>query len=210
MRTSRVLIIDDDSILLSTLASILRLRLPDAQIETVDSALASLKRIRANEYDAIICDGHQPRIEGVAFVRAVRKVHPESPVLLLIEKNDQDLISQAMNAGVYDMLVKPVEEGTLLLAVHRAIEASRLRRQVKREEAKLLATVGRVLRDLEVFYGAYGLRSNFEAFMDCVNSERQASRHKDECQGIARQREGNLSDLLKESDKAGPGLLKVD
>lgn len=200
MRTFRVLIIDDDSILLGTLASTLRLRLPDTQIETTDSALASLERIRANEYDAIMCDGQQPGIEGVAFLRAVRKIHPESPVLLLIEKNDQDLIRQAMNAGAYDMLVKPVDEGTFLLAVQRAIEASRLRCQVKREEAELLATLGRVLRDLEVLYGAYGLQSNFEAFMECVKAERQASRHKDEYRPIAQQRGSNLSDLRKESD----------
>jgi len=180
MRSARVLIIDDDAILLSTLASTLRLRLPDAQIETATSALASLERIRANEYDAIMCDGQQPGIEGVAFVRAVRKIHPESPVLLLIEKNDQDLTWQAMDAGAYDILVKPVGDGTLLLAVQRAIEASRLQRLVKREEEQLLATVGGVLRDLEVLYGAYGLHSNFEAIMDCVNAERQASRHKDE------------------------------
>ena len=180
MRTARVLIIDDDAILLSTLASTLRLRLPDAQIETGESALASLEHIRANEYDAIMCDGQQPGIEGVAFVRAVRKIHPESPVLLLIEKNDQDLIWQAMNAGAYDVLVKPVGDGTLLLGVQRAIEAYRLRCLVKRQEVKLLATVGRVLRDLEVLYGAYGLQSNFEAFMEFMNAERQASRHKDE------------------------------
>lgn len=200
MRTSRVLIIDDDSILLGTLAATLRLRLPDARIETGDSALASLKRIRANEYDAIMCDGQQPGIEGVAFLRAVRKIHPESPVLLLIEKHDQDLIRQAMNAGAYDILVKPVDEGTLLLALHRAIEASRLRSQVKQEEAKLLATLGRALRDLEVLYGAYGLQSNFEAFMEFANAERQASRHKDEYRPIAQQREGNPSDRLKGRD----------
>ncbi len=41
MRTARVLIIDDDAILLSTLASTLRLKLPDAQIETGEFALAS-------------------------------------------------------------------------------------------------------------------------------------------------------------------------
>ncbi len=200
MRTARILIIDDDSILLATLASTLRLRLPDTQIETGESALASLERIRANEYDAIICDGQQPRIDGVAFVRAVRKVHPEMPVLLLIEKHDQDLIWQTTNAGAYDFLVKPVDEGTLLLAVHRAIEVSRLRCQVKQEEANLLATLGKVLKDLEVLYSAYGLQTNFEAFMESMNAERQASRHKDECRPIVKQRKGTLSDRLKESD----------
>jgi FixJ family two-component response regulator len=70
------------------------------------------------------------------------RFHPERPVLLLIEKHDQGLIWQAMNAGAYDLLVKPVDEATLFFAVHRAIEASRLLFQVKREEEKLMAAVG--------------------------------------------------------------------
>ena len=175
MHISRVLIIDDDSILLGTLASTLRLRLPDAHIETADSALASLERIRSIEYAAVICDAHQPHIEGVPFVRAVRKMHPALPVLLLLEKPDEDLVRQAMNVGAYDILVKPVEEGTLLFAVNRAIEASRLRSQVKRAEAQLLAAVESMLTDLEELYGAYGLRSHFEAFLGSVDAERQAS-----------------------------------
>src|SRR5262245_11861705 len=175
MHISRVLIIDYDPILLDTLASTLRLRLPDAQIETADSALASLERIRSIEYDAVICDAHQPHIEGVTFIRTVRKIHPALPVLLLLEKPDEDLIMQGMNAGAYDVLVKPVEEGTLLLAVHRAIEASRLRSQVNQVEAQLIATVRSVLTDLEGLYGAYGLRSHFDAFMGSVDVERQAS-----------------------------------
>jgi DNA-binding NtrC family response regulator len=180
MQISCVLIIDDDPILLDTLASTLRLKLPGAEIETADSALASLERIRSMEYAAIICDAHQPRFEGVAYVRAVRKVHPELPVLLLLEKHDEDLIRQAMNAGAYDVLVNPVNEGTLLFAMQRAIEASRLRCQIKREKEQLLATVGSMMKDLEVLYGAYGLQLHFEAFMACVDAERQASRHKHE------------------------------
>ena len=175
MHVSRVLIIDDDSIFLGTLASTLRLRLPDAHIETADSALASLERIRSIEYAAVICDARQPHIEGVPFVRAVRKLHPALPVLLLLEKPDEDLVRHAMNAGAYDILVKPIEEGILLLAVTRAIEASRLRSQVKRAEAQLLAAVESMLTDLEELYGAYGLRSHFEAFLGSVDAERQAS-----------------------------------
>jgi DNA-binding NtrC family response regulator len=170
-----ILIVDDDTIFLDTVTSTLRLRLPDAHMETVDSALAALERIRSTEYTAIICDAHQPRLEGIGFVRAVRKVHPEWPVLLLLEKHHEDLIRQAMDAGAYDVLVKPVEEGTLLFAVQRAIEVSRLRSQVKREGAQLVETVKGMMRDLEVLYGADGLQAHFEAFMARVDAERQAS-----------------------------------
>ncbi|WHZ22298.1 MAG: hypothetical protein OJF47_001410 [Nitrospira sp.] len=175
MRTASLLIIDDDAIHLSTLASTLRLRLPDVQIETAESALASLEHIRANEYDAVLCDGQQHGIEGVAFVRAVRKLHPQTPVLLLIEKDDQDLIGQAAGAGAYDVLVKPIGEHTLLLAVQRAIEAHRLRGQVKQDEEQLVTTLGSLLLDLEHLYGADGLSAHFAAFMDQVNQDRQAS-----------------------------------
>jgi DNA-binding NtrC family response regulator len=176
IQLSPVLVIDDDPILLDTLASVLRLRLPDVHIETADSALAALERIRSTDYTAIICDAHQPRIEGIGFVRAVRKLHPEWPVLLLLEKHDGDLIRQAMNAGAYDVLVNPVEEGTLLFAMQRALEASQLRSQVKREEERLLTAVRSMMRDLEVLYGAYGLQSHFDAFMAYVEAERQEAR----------------------------------
>jgi PleD family two-component response regulator len=109
----------------------------------------------------------------------VRKVHPEWPVLLLLEKHDEDLIRQAMNAGAYDVLVNPVEEGTLLFAMQRALEVSRLRSQVKQEEARLLTSMKSMMRDLEVLYGAFGLPSHFEAFMACVEADRQESREED-------------------------------
>ena len=58
-----------------------------------------------------------------------------------------------MNAGAYDMLVKPVDEATLLFAVHRTIEASRLLCQVKKEDEKLMAVVEGVMRDSNVLNG---------------------------------------------------------
>jgi len=171
MPPSRVLVIEDDAIFLDTLSSTLRLKLSHAHIDTTDSALTSLERIRSTDYAAILCDAHQPRLEGIGLVRAVHKIHPECPVLLLIEKHQEDLFRQAMDAGAYDVLVKPVEEGTLLFAVRRAIEVSQLRRQLKREEAQLVASVGRVMKDLEVLYGAYGLQAHFEAFMGSAEAE---------------------------------------
>src|SRR5262245_18037887 len=170
MEPSRILIIEDDPIVLDTLSSTLRLKFPHAHIDTVDTVLTSLERVRSIEYRAIVCDAHQPRLEGIGFVRAVQKIHPTCPVLLLMEKHQEELLRQAMDAGAYDVLVKPVEEGTLLFAIRRAIEVSRLRGQVTRDEARLVASVRRMMKDLEVLYGAYGLQSHFEAFMGSVDS----------------------------------------
>src|SRR5262245_26244567 len=186
MPPARVLVIDDDPILLDTLISVLRLRLPDIQIETANSALAALERVRSGDYSVIICDAHQRRIEGIGFVRAVRKVHPELPVLLLLEKHDHDLMKQAMNAGAYDVLVNPVEESALLFAMQRALEVSQLRGQVKREQERLLTAMRSMMRDLEALYGADGLQAHFDAFMACVEAEKQAGQE----EGLAAHRGG--------------------
>ena len=172
MESSRVLIIEDDSILADTLASTLRLKLPNTDVETADSALTCLERIRTVEYAAIVCDAHQPRLEGIGFVRAVRSLYPHCPVLLLAEKHQEDLFRQAMKAGAYDVLVKPLEEGTFLFALQRAIEISRLRCQVQREHAQLVASLEGMMKDLEVLYGAYGLQAHFEAFMAAVTGQK--------------------------------------
>ena len=54
MQPSRVLIIEDEPILLDTLSSTLRLKLPRTHIDTADTVLASLERIRSTEYAAIL------------------------------------------------------------------------------------------------------------------------------------------------------------
>jgi PleD family two-component response regulator len=113
-------------------------------------------------------------MEGAAFVRAVRKLHSQTPVLLLVEKDDQDFIGQALEAGAYDVLVKPIGESTVRLALQRALEAHRLRGQVKREEQQLVTTLESLLKDLEHLYGADGLSAHFAAFMDQVNQDRQS------------------------------------
>ena len=175
MQPLRVLIIEDDPIFLDTLSSTLRLKLPEAHIETAESALAALERVRSMDYTTILCDAHQPRLEGIGFLRAVHKIHAQCPVLLLFEKHQEDLCRQAMDAGAYDVLVKPVEEGTLLFAIRRAIEASHLRRQAKLEASQFVDSVGRVMKDLEVLYGAYGLQGHFEALMASAEVEDKKS-----------------------------------
>jgi DNA-binding NtrC family response regulator len=172
MPSSRVLIIDDNPIALETLASTLRLRLPDTQVETAGSAVAALERIRSGDYAVVICDGHQPRMDGAAFARAVGKIDSKLPVLPLLDKYDPDTITAAIAAGAYDVLLTPIDPEPFLLAVRRALEASQLRREVKLQEQKLLTSVRTMLKDLEVLYGAHGLQAHFEAFMESVKTDK--------------------------------------
>lgn len=105
-------------LVLQTLASLLRLRVV---VETCESTVGALERIRATDHAALVCDANQPRLPGLSFVRAVRKFRPETPILLMLEQRDRDAGRQLRGAGAYDLLIKPIEEETFLLAVSRAI-----------------------------------------------------------------------------------------
>ncbi|HXF92640.1 MAG TPA: response regulator [Nitrospiraceae bacterium] len=159
-----VLIIDDEPVVLKTLAAVLRLK-RRLEVEELASAVAALERIRATDYAVLICDANQTRLPGPSFVRAVRRFRPETPVLLMMDCGDAGTTHHVIEAGAYDVLLKPVEEKMFLLAVDRALEASRLRRQVRNQDSELLAILEEAMRDLEVLYHAYGLRGHLEAII---------------------------------------------
>jgi len=165
-----VLIIDDDPLAQKTLASILRLH-QQVEVEMSDSTVGALERIRGNDYAVIICDANQTRLSGESFLRAVHKFRPDTPILLLTDQRTQVATYAAIEAGAYDVLSKPIEEETFLLAVSRALEASHLRRQVKDQGDTFLAVLGEVMGDLEVLYHAYGLRGHLEAIMARAKAE---------------------------------------
>lgn len=165
-----VLIIDDEPVVLKTLAAILRLR-RRLEVEELASAVAALERIRATDYAVLICDANQTRLSGPSFVRAVRRFRPETPVLLMMDRWDAGTTHHVIEAGAYDVLSKPVEAETFLLAVDRALEASQLRRQVRNQDSELLAILEEAMKDLEVLYHAYGLCGHLEAIIARAKAE---------------------------------------
>ena len=159
------LLIDDEPDVLSPLTSLLRLRFSDVHIETAESVLSALQRIRATEYGLIIADGNQTGLSAVGFLRAMRRLRPETPVIILLERHEVSLETQVIERGAYDVLVKPLEPTLFRLAVARGLEAFQLRPVARWQEAELIAAFDGVLKDLEGLYRAYGLRAHFEALV---------------------------------------------
>ena len=160
-----LLLIDDEPGVLNPLTSLLRLRFPDVHIETAESVLSALQRVRATEYGLIMADGNQAGLSAVGFLRAMRKLRPETPVIILLERHEVSLETQVIERGAYDVLVKPLEPTLFCLAVARGLEAFQLRSVARWQEAELIAAFDGVLKDLEGLYRAYGLRAHFEALV---------------------------------------------
>ncbi len=116
--------------MLTLLAHLLAEFMPEAIVHTVASASAALDQVATTDYDAILSDIAMPEMDGLALLAAVRTVRPDTPTVLMTALNDSQVVMRALRAGAFDFINKPVNPEYLVVALTRAVELCRLRRQV--------------------------------------------------------------------------------
>ena len=134
---AHILIVDDDTALLQALPQAIRLRLPDVQVDTTDSAFNALDLVREHAYDAIVSDIKMPGMDGLALLEKIQELRPATPTLLITGHGDHSLAIQALRGGAYDFIQKPIDRDYFAAALRRAIQTHQLRRQVAEQQRAL-------------------------------------------------------------------------
>ncbi|HMG33317.1 MAG TPA: response regulator [Blastocatellia bacterium] len=137
MNTPNVLIVDDDPALLNALPETLRLRLGPMSIDTCDSARTAITRITESDYDAIVSDIKMPGMDGLALLAEVKALRPDVPTLLITGHGEHDLALQALRAGAYDFVQKPIDREYFVAALSRAIQMRQMSRQIENQRSAL-------------------------------------------------------------------------
>ncbi|MBC8286179.1 MAG: response regulator [Nitrospinae bacterium] len=77
---------------------------------SADGELA-LEELERKSFDLIISDWHMPKMDGLDFFRALSKNRKwnEIPFLLITAEKERDKVIEAVQAGIKEYLVKPVE-----------------------------------------------------------------------------------------------------
>jgi DNA-binding NtrC family response regulator len=97
---------------------------------TADAALDYL--IRGGTADAVVTDLILPGMRGHELLAEIRARRPEINVVIITAFGAIDSAIALVKAGAYDYLTKPFSTDELLLSLERALEESRLRREVAR------------------------------------------------------------------------------
>lgn len=137
MNLTPVLLVDDDQMLLRALSETITLRMSTVTVETVASTEEALALLQEREYSAIISDIQMPGMDGLALLEYVQEHYPDIPVLLITGYNDQKIAMQAVRAGAYDYIRKPIERDDFIAALTRALSTYRLRQQVREQQQTL-------------------------------------------------------------------------
>jgi PAS domain S-box-containing protein len=135
--STRILLVDDDKALLDALPEALQLRMNGIEIDTSETALDALERIRDTDYDAIVSDIKMPGMDGLALLHEIRELRPTTPTLMITGHGERDLAVQALRGGAYDFVQKPIDRDYFVASLERAIQLRRLDREVEQQRLAL-------------------------------------------------------------------------
>jgi two-component system nitrogen regulation response regulator NtrX len=126
-----ILIVDDEADIRELVAGILDDEGHTAR--TAADADSALKEIESRRPALLFLDIwlQGSRLDGLALLDQVKQQHPELPVVMISGHGNIETAVSAIKRGAYDYIEKPFKTDRLVLVTERALEASRLRREVK-------------------------------------------------------------------------------
>jgi response regulator RpfG family c-di-GMP phosphodiesterase len=166
--------VDDDPMILSLIEEIAR----EAEIRIISfpSPEDALPYISENEIDMVITDYRMTQMDGIEFIREIRKTKEDIPIVMVTVFDDYNLMLEAIKAGATEFVPKPVNaveflarlknlaqlrNAQLLLRDRAKQFESELRREMERitaREQEAILLLGHLLECRESPDDAHGLR----------------------------------------------------
>jgi serine phosphatase RsbU (regulator of sigma subunit) len=152
-RAASILIVDDEEMVLSSLRGLFMLQTSYQVLEAGDprKALEDLSRTRV---DLVISDFLMPQMNGIEFLKEVKKVQPETIRVLLTGYADKENAIKAINdVGLYHYLEKPWDNEALLSIVRNGLKEKSLRQKLGEKVKELDSLMTRheaIERELEM------------------------------------------------------------
>jgi DNA-binding NtrC family response regulator len=137
-KTAKLLIVDDELLIRSTLAEFLAQESFDVTV--CASGEEGLRLAEAQRFDMALCDVQLPGMDGIELLQRLLRIHPEMLVLLITAYGTVENAVEAFHRGAHDYLMKPILLEEVLSKIRRLLayrelfqENQWLRREVSRE-----------------------------------------------------------------------------
>lgn len=119
----KVLLVDDHKIVRQGVRAYLQ-TLADIQVVAeADSGSAAITAVEQNQPDVVLMDLEMPGdIDGIAATRQIRKLRPETQVIVVTSHHQDEYIFPAVRAGAISYLLKDIEPDELAAAIRKAAQ----------------------------------------------------------------------------------------
>lgn len=129
--TARILMIEDDKNFRQVVSY--ALKQAGYSVVTAQDGREGLEKLSTEKPDVVLCDMKMPVMDGMTFLAEKLALRDETPVIVVTAFGSIESAVEAMKAGAFDFVTKPVNQDALRIAVSRALE-----RQVLRAENRVL------------------------------------------------------------------------
>jgi len=125
----KILVIDDERAIRNTLKDILSFE--GFEIEEAADGVEGLEKIKANDYDCILCDVKMPKMDGLEVLDKVKDLKPDIPFVVISGHGNIETAVDAVKKGAFDFISKPPDLNRLLITIRNAMDKGSLVTETK-------------------------------------------------------------------------------
>jgi len=96
------------------------------EVFTAETAAVGMKLLSEHDPDVVVLDLQLPDRDGLDLFREIHVATPKRPIIFITAHGTTDTAIEAMKAGAFDYLLKPLDLDRLSQVLNRAFEAARL------------------------------------------------------------------------------------
>lgn len=129
MSKGRILLVDDEELILKTLSR--DLVSEGFEVTTRAFGAEAVKLLATSRFDVLVTDLVMEAMNGIAVLAEARRLDSELSVIILTGHGDMESAIEALRLGADDYLIKPCDFEELLIRIGRCQERREMRRKIR-------------------------------------------------------------------------------
>src|SRR3970040_1572022 len=117
---NKILIVDDEKLMRVSLED--KLTKEGYAVTSLSNAVEGVKMLQSTNFDAVITDLRLPKMDGLDFLREIKKVSPDTVVIIMTAYGSIENAVTAMKEGAYDYATKPFSLEELIIKLKKALK----------------------------------------------------------------------------------------
>jgi len=134
MAKAKVLIVDDEKMICQTLKYYINKEGYDAII--ANSGDECLYHLRQNDISIVLLDIKLPDMSGIDVLKQIKQINNDIPVIMVTAYGSIESAVDAMKAGAYEYITKPVNFEMMMIKIEKALETKSYKREIARLRAE--------------------------------------------------------------------------